>query len=380
MNVEHARRRAAELSDEIAVSMKAVKDGTMTQKAFSAFMDKAENENAELETTIKNYERALQFRRAPHDNGYAAGTPMGKSSAVNLPDAAMKALHEAVLSQTTFSTKSFSTVESLVPPVLAPNVLGKLHEDRLIAVLPTQAIDAPAYSYIRHTSTTGAPAVTAEGAAKPELVLATDKVTATPVKIAAHTAVSYESMQDFDAFTSYVLTEMNRQIIDVENAEILNGSGSGGHLTGLLNTSGILTHAIDTETPLDAIEMAIAELRVGSSLATANLLVLHPSDWSLIRRSKDSQDRYLTTADPTRDEANSVWGVPVLTTTVMSAGTGMLMDTMKFGKVIVREAITVKTGTNTDDFVKNLTRFVAEERIGLAVERPSAVLKITGIA
>jgi HK97 family phage major capsid protein len=83
-------------------------------------------------------------------------------------------------------------------------------------------------------------------------------------------------------------------------------------------------HAIDAETSLDAIEMSIAVLRVGAALATANLLVLHPTTWSAIRRSKDGQDRYLATADPTTDEANSVWGVPVLTTTVIAEGTGVL--------------------------------------------------------
>jgi hypothetical protein len=39
----------------------------------------------------------------------------------------------------------------------------------------------------------------------------------------------------------------------------------------------------------------------------------------------------------------------------------------------------VKTGTNADDFSRNIIRFVIEERLTLAVERPSAVLAISGL-
>ena len=173
-------------------------------------------------------------------------------------------------------------------------------------------------------------------------------------------------------------SELLRNVIDAENSQVLNSDGTAGTLTGLLSTSGVLTRAKGTDTALDAIEQGIADLRVGAALATANLLVLHPTTWSAVRRSKDSQARYLTTADPTKDVANTAWGVPVLTT-VLAAGTGLLLDTSKFGYVLVREQLVIQTGTNNDDFTRNISRWVAESRIGLAVERPAAVLKLTGL-
>jgi hypothetical protein len=57
----------------------------------------------------------------------------------------------------------------------------------------------------------------------------------------------------------------------------------------------------------------------------------------------------------------------------------VLIGTTKFGKVLVRNGISLRTGTNNDDFTKNLVRFVAEERLSLAVERPAAVLSISGL-
>jgi hypothetical protein len=37
------------------------------------------------------------------------------------------------------------------------------------------------------------------------------------------------------------------------------------------------------------------------------------------------------------------------------------------------------TGTDAGDFTKNIVRWVCEERFALAVERPTALLKITGL-
>lgn len=54
-----------------------------------------------------------------------------------------------------------------------------------------------------------------------------------------------------------------------------------------------------------------------------------------MRRTKDGYGRYLTAADPTKDEANQLWGVEVLVTTKHTAGTGLLIDTSKFGRVLV---------------------------------------------
>jgi HK97 family phage major capsid protein len=125
--------------------------------------------------------------------------------------------------------------------------------------------------------------------------------------------------------------------------------------------------------------LGIAALRTGAALAEANLRVLHPNTWSALWRTKDLQGRYIVAKNPTLGAAKTLWGVEVLPTTKIAAGVGALLDTTKLGFVVVRETLTLRTGTNIDDFTKNLQRWVAEERIALAVERPSAVCKVTGL-
>lgn len=371
---------AAALRQQIVTKTKAFRAGEITDAEFSAFMDEAERQ-------ADNYSRALKWRNAGHDA--AAGAVATKAVATGrdvaplaFADESLQAMHAAVTSRQSLRVKAFNTAEGLLPAQLVGQVLGPVHETRLLDRLPVQATTAPSIEYVRHLSTTGSPAVVAEGAAKPELVMVVDRLVATAQKLAAHTAVSYEILSDWTGFVGYVQGELFRQIIDVENAELLNGDGTSGHLTGLLHTSGILSHAVDTahsETALDAIEVSIATMRTGPALAEPDLLVLNPVTWSAIRRSKDSQGRYLTAPDPTADEANSCWGVDVLVTTTMAAGAGALIDTRKFGNVHLREGLSLQTGTNNDDFTKNLTRFVGEERLALAVQRPAAVLSLTGL-
>ncbi|MCG7595757.1 phage major capsid protein [Mycobacterium sp. PSTR-4-N] len=331
--------------------------------------------------------------------GEAPATPLDGAGPVNARRANMVAplafeqeqleeLHRAAMSRQSrrVEARAFSSVDTLLPNQLWPEVIGPVHDNRVLSRLPVFPTELPVVQYIRHVSTTGAPTIVAEGAVKPELVLVGDRVLATAQKIAAHAAVSQEIIQDWSTWFDYVQNEVMQQVIDKENDELLNGNGTTGHLTGLLNTSGILTHTVggtgttpNGETALDAIEVSIAKLRVGAAKATADLLILHPATWSAIRRTKDGQQRYLTQPDPTVGETNTAWGVPVLVTTQIAAGAGALLDTTKFGRVHVREALNLQVGLTQDDFIRNLVRVIAEERLTLAVERPAAILAISGL-
>ena len=75
--------------------------------------------------------------------------------------------------------------------------------------------------------------------------------------------------------------------------------------------------------------------------------------------------------------------MPVLTTKTCTEGTAVLIDSTKFGRVAVREALSMRIGyryvDGQDDFASNILRYIAEERLILAVERPSAVLVLTGL-
>jgi HK97 family phage major capsid protein len=205
-------------------------------------------------------------------------------------------------------------------------------------------------------------------------------LTITAHKVACHVGLSYEAMADYDTFSNAVRIELQARVVDVENQQLIYGDGMGTNLHGFTTAAGILTFdATGAAQGLDAIEEAITALRVGNALGVADLLILNPTTWSAIRRTKDTLGRYLVQADPTVDAPDSLWGVPVVTSTVCNVADGILVDTTKFGRAVVQEPLSMRIGWANDDFTKNILRTVCEERLNLAVERPAAVCWIKNL-
>lgn len=277
--------------------------------------------------------------------------------------------------------RDFATAGPLLPAELAPWVTELQHEGRIADRLPAIGITVPSIEIIQINSVTGAAGIVAEGETKPEVTPVTTPLTVTAQKVAAHVGLSYEALADFDTFSNYVRIELQRQVIMAENAELLYGDGTTGHLHGFFRAANILSFDATTAAQdIDAIEQGIAALRVGPSLATPNLCVLNPTTWSTIRRTKDDFHRYLLSADPTADEASSIWGIEVVTTTQCQEGDGLLVDTGKYGRAVVREPLSMRIGWSGDDFTKNILRTVCEERLNNAIERPSAILHLKNLA
>jgi HK97 family phage major capsid protein len=280
-------------------------------------------------------------------------------------------------------SRAFSTADSLLPAQLWPWPIPAAHENRILNRLPGLAFEAPQITFIRHVSTTGQAGPTAEGAIKPELVFNTDALTLPAIKLAANVGLSYEIVSDYESFSQYAGNELYKQIVDVENNQLIQGSGTGGNIEGLLGAAG-LTHdcSADTGTGVsiwDSFEKAIQELRSGPALCEPDLLILSPQDWSSARRVKDSMNRFIVAADPSRDEVDEAWGVPVLTTIQCPIGKGVMLSTTDFGYVGVREPLIMRAGYANDDLVRNILRLIGEERLTLCVTKPSAVLKFTSI-
>jgi HK97 family phage major capsid protein len=274
-------------------------------------------------------------------------------------------------------TKAFSTAESLLPAQLYPGIIGKVHEHRLLDHLPVIGMSAPSLEFVVHSSSSGGPpAITAEGATKPDITLTLTQNTITAQKISCTFGLSWEIQVDFPTILTYAQGEIFKQVIDAENTALINGSSG---IVGFQQTSGILTLAYSTGNYLDTFSQGIENLRTGSALATANLIVIHPGTFGAVRRQKDAQNRYILNPDPEIDQAGQIWGVECLQTTAQPAGTALLLDTEKFGFVAVRQNLEIMSGYTNDDFQRNINRWAVEERLNIAVERPSAVLNITGL-
>jgi HK97 family phage major capsid protein len=370
-------RRSAgitELSEGDAVRFRSM------QAELQQIDDRLESARADLERMGSLPE---SLRR--DESGRPLVSSAGRLAPLHVADEEMRRMQSAARrgESCRMPTRAFSTADSLLPSQLFPTPIEQQHDNRVLDKLVGYAMDSPQITFIRHISTTGEPGPVAEGAVKPELVFVTDQITRPAVKLAAHVGLSWEIISDWPAFNTYAGAELAREVVDEENDQLLNGDGLTGNMTGFYLTSGILTFDAATVTstpgPWDALELAMAKLRVGPALATANLLVLNPLDWSEIRRQTNTMGDYYVASDPSTAEVLNAWGVPVLVTTQNPQGKGLLLDTTKLGYVAVRESMVMRIGATNDDFTKNIVRTVAEERLVLCVTRPAAVLAISNL-
>lgn len=348
--------------------------------------------NARLEaiqSKIKTLQRADTDYRSLASSGDEAGVVggpgngfgarVGNAPALRLDEPSLKALFHAAESRQSLAVKATvgttNVDPSTYPHQLLPPVAFVREPTRVADLLPATAVDRGVIEYYVSTGTAGA-AVVAEAAVKPSSNISYTRRNAVAVKIAHWAQASDEALTDFPAFAGLLTTDMTAGVIAAENAELLNGIGTGGHMFGLLNTSGVLTRAQGTSTDLDAIELAITDLRAGSRFAEPDGMVMAPGTFSRLRVAKDSQGRYLA-ADPVNAGSLDLWGTPVTVTTTCPANVVLVGAFKEACVLFVRESVSVRTSSGGDSFRSNLLDVVAEERIALAVTAPAALCKVT---
>lgn len=272
-----------------------------------------------------------------------------------------------------------------------PSILQVLQQRLTVADLLGQGqTDKGSITYPQQTTYVNATAVTAEGAAKPEVTFVFTETNAPVRKIAGWTKISEEVLEDFPAVKSVIDQQLPFMVQQTEEAELLSGDGTGQHLTGLLNTAGIQTQtkaaASPAATNVNAIYNAITKIRVNAFLEPDGVTV-HPNDWQIMRLTTDSNGQYYAGGPFTGAYGqpglmiDRIWGLPVVVTTAITQGTA-LVGAFKIGAMIFRrKGLTVQMyNQNEDDAKKNLIMLLAEERLGLVVWRPAAFCKVTGIA
>jgi HK97 family phage major capsid protein len=250
--------------------------------------------------------------------------------------------------------------------------------------------------YVRVTSKTNAAAGVAEATSagnsavynvpdaaqgyKPESALALE-VVSSPVKTIAHwIPMTKRAAADAGQVRTLVDNFLKYGLDEEMEDQILNGSGAGENLTGILTTAGIQTVG-SAGTDIDAIVDAIAAVRTTGRRKPTGLVV-HPSDWysSGFLTAKDSQLRYLI-GDPRAsiEQLNTLWGLNVVVSEAMTQNTALVGD---FRQAILweREGVSVMVSDqHSDFFTRNLLAILAECRCAFGVLDAQAFCTVTAV-
>lgn len=247
------------------------------------------------------------------------------------------------------------------------------------ASVVAEATTAAAPTIVNTEGTPNVSVVTpaAGGGYKPEGSMTFEKVTATVKTIAEWIPATKRGISDAAQLRGIIDEELIADLKQVEEDEVLNGSGSGEHLTGILNTSGIQAQAYSATVAglsplLETTRKAKTKIRtVGRTIANAYLF--NPADWEkieLARLEKNPANEGDGVTVP------KLHGLPVVESEAIAEGVGLVGN---FKKAVLwdREEASVSiTDSHADFFIRNLVAILAEERVAFGVTRPKAFASI----
>lgn len=262
---------------------------------------------------------------------------------------------------------------SIVPSHHVPGIIAPAQRPLTIRALLAQGSTASGViQYVRETGFTNNAAPVAEGAAKPYSDLKFDQFTEN-VRVIAHLfKASRQVLEDSAQLASYIDTRARDGLADVEEAQLLNGDGTGQNLTGLIpNATPFDTALVKADdNKADVIRRAMLQVRLAEYRTDG--IVMHPTDWADIETLKETTGGYIW-SNPTVNNGQNLWGIPVVDTTAIPEGTFLVGAFARAAQIFDRWQARVEvSNSNEDDFTKNLVTIRAEERLALAIYRPES--------
>lgn len=226
------------------------------------------------------------------------------------------------------------------------------------------------FSYLRQTVRTNNAAPVADGAVKPTSIFTFAEVE-DRCRVIAHLSepVPLRLLSDIAELNEFLASEMEEGLLRAVEQQVLSGDGTGEAMTGLLETSGLVTQAWSTDL-LTTLRKAATALEVAGEVPSAWLI--HPSDVEVLDLLQDDTARgYFGGPSAQLGQSAPVWSLPIVRSTAIAAGTAVLGDWSKI-QLVVREDTKLDVDTAGDLFTKNQALLRVEGRFGNAVLRPGA--------
>ena len=238
----------------------------------------------------------------------------------------------------------------------------------------------------REDNSAPAPGTVSEGGAKPQFHIVESSATVTLQKIAGWFYETDELLED-NAFLASALNSRGLYELDARIEAYL--------LSTLLGTSGIgtATYTHGGKVTPDDVFKAIMTIKSASGL-NADAIIMNPADYQAVRLLKDGTGGtigqyygggafYGPYGNGNVNQQPGLWGLTTIITSNLTSGT-ILVGSFRQGASVITKAgegarLEVVTGDH-DDAIYNRVTVVVEERLGLAVRRPAAFVKITEAA
>ncbi len=248
----------------------------------------------------------------------------------------------------------------------------------VINVFPQTTTNQSTVLYMEETVYTNNAAETAEGGAYPEVQLKVEEKSSEVRKIAAFLPVTEEQFEDEPRAKSYVenrLPFMLKQRID---SQLLVGNGTAPNLRGLENVTGIQSQALGADPIFDAVYKCMVSIRE-DGFAEPSHMFIRASKWQTVRLSRTADGIYIW-GHPSAPGPMTIWGVPVIETTAVTATKAALGDFTTHAEVAMRRGIDIQiSNSHGNYFTEGVLAVRVDVRLAVIFHRPKAFGVVTGL-
>lgn len=255
-------------------------------------------------------------------------------------------------------------------PVFSPERMIRMRD-----MIPGGNMSGGLISYPQEGTVVDNTASVGEGAAKPQNEFPVEQIESSAKKIAAYVRISDEALTDVPFMASYLSRRLIDKLKNVEDAQILYGTGVGTNLDGIFTQATTFAGNVLNQPKFDVLRKAIGEARASEFFA--NAILLNPADAVLLDIAKSATDgHYLVPSFVTfRDGRMFIGGVPIIESTFVTADDFIVGDFAKGAQLFDRLAANVRFfEQDATNVTTNKITIRVEERLALAVYHTGAFI------
>lgn len=234
------------------------------------------------------------------------------------------------------------------------------------SLLPIGSISQGLFTFPKETGETGTVGVQTEGSAKSFVDMSITMQDAPARYIAGYLQISRQMLEDIPAMTSFLQARLLERYLLAEDAQLLNGTGSGVNLTGLTVAASAATGSstVDVEQLVDAVA------QVASADYNATGILVNPLDWASILKTKTASGPYSVPGSIVIDNNGqiNIAGIPVFQSTAIAQDKFLVGDWNMGAQIMQHTGIGVQFSEfDSDNFQKNLVTVRVEARIAFPI-------------
>jgi HK97 family phage major capsid protein len=268
-----------------------------------------------------------------------------------------------------------SSDSTTVFPFQKPGIIsGDFAPLTLRQILRSVPVTSNAVNALREDTWVNSAAEVTQGAAKNESDITFTQYNV-PIQTVAHwIKVTNQLLADAPAVAAYIDTRLRDGLAQRVDYQLLRGDGTSPALSGLTDSGNFTAYTpTSDDTLVDAINRAKYQLWAIGHMP--DVAIVNPADWGAMERSREGvgSGAYLYGMPGVAAGVNP-FGVRIVLSNHMPAGKFLIAALNTAAVLYDRQSVSVEMGYVNDDFTKNLVTIRAEERLALAVERPTASL------